>query len=107
MTRDIKPSGGVAGCVDPDACARNGKARSAVAAAPGHQEIEHLHSPQAEAERKSLRNLRDLQARFALLGFALHRTDEGFLLVDSVGRARALREVEQAERLLEDLGGSR
>jgi hypothetical protein len=27
--------------------------------------------------------------------------------VDSVGRARALREVEQAERLLEDLGGSR
>ncbi|WP_343636853.1 hypothetical protein [Roseateles sp.] len=106
MAGEVLP-GVIAGCVDPDAFARNGKARSAVAAAPGHQEVERLHFPQTDAERKSLRNLRDLQARFALLGLALHRTDEGFLLVDSVGRARALREVEQAERLLEDLGGAR
>lgn len=103
----VSTAGSLAGCVDPDALTRNGKARSAVTAAPGHQEVEHRHFPQTDAERKSLRNLRDLQARFALLGLALHRTDEGFLLVDSVGRARALREVEQAERLLEDLGGAR
>ena len=100
-------TGVIAGCVDPDACSRNGKARPAVAAAPGHEEVEHLHSPQTDAERKSLRSLRDLQARFALLGLALHRTEEGLLLVDGVGRARALREIERAERLLDEMGGAR
>ena len=104
MTRDIKPSGGVAGCVDPDACSRNGKARSAVAAAPGHQEEAHHDSPHRDEERKSFRGL---QARFALLGLALHRTEEGLLLVDSVGRARALQAVDQAEQILAEMGGAR
>ena len=100
----VSTAGSLAGCVDPDALARNGKARSAVAAAPGHQEEAHRDSPHRDEERKSIRGL---QARFALLGLALHRTEEGLLLVDSVGRARALRAVEQAEQVLEEMGGAR
>lgn len=102
MVGEFAP-GTTAGCVDPDACARNGKARSAVAAAPGHQDEAHRDSPHRNDERKSFRSL---QARFALLGLALHRTEDGLLLVDAVGRARALSAVDQAEQVLADLGGA-
>lgn len=103
MVGELAP-GVTAGCVDPDACTRNGKARSAVASAPGDQEEAHSNFPHRDEERKSFRGL---QARFALLGLALHRTEEGLLLVDSVGRARALHAVEQAEQVLEEMGGAR
>ena len=54
------------------------------------------------AERKSLTTL---QAYFALEGYALHRTEDGLLLVDRVGRARQLDSVDLARQVLSEIRG--
>ena len=48
-----------------------------------------------------------LQAGFALEGYELHRTVDGLLLVDRVGRTRHLSSVDQARLVLAEIGGAR
>ena len=61
-----------------------------------------LDCADAAAERKSLATL---QACLAREGYQLRRAGPGFLLIDPIGRTRALATMQEAQGALDKIGG--